>query len=324
MVPIPAIRRVTDPAGDPAIADAAALIRRGRLVAFPTETVYGLGADATKDAAVAAIFDAKQRPDFNPLIIHVANADAARALIEFNELAARLAEWFWPGALSLILPRRADCPVSHLAGAGLDTLALRVPDHGIAQALLSAADCPIAAPSANLSGRISPTEAAHVMESLGSNVDLILDGGACILGMESTVVDLTGNVPTILRPGGVTREELEDAIGPVRETSDSSPAPASPGMLASHYAPRIRLRAEIGEIRDGEALLSFGAHQLTGFAEERNLSPTGNLAEAAANLFAMMRALDRPEFTGIAAMKAPDEGLGRAINDRLKRAAAPR
>ena len=191
-------------------------------------------------------------------------------------------------------------------------------------ALLTASGCPIAAPSANLSGEVSPTRAGHVAHSLGGKVDLILDGGPCRLGVESTVLDLTRDIPTILRPGGVPREALEDAIGPIEVLAETSAAPASPGMLASHYAPGLKLRAGIAEILDGEALLSFGPHDLTGFSEERNLSPRGDLAEAAANLFAMMRALDRPEFTGIAAMRVPDEGLGRAINDRLERAAAPR
>jgi L-threonylcarbamoyladenylate synthase len=245
-------------------------------------------------------------------------------LVEFSAIAERLADQFWPGALSLILPRRADCPVSLLAGAGLDTLALRVPDHDIAQALLVASGCPIAAPSANRSGEVSPTRAEHVAGSLGRSVDLVLDGGPCRLGVESTVLDLTRDIPTILRPGGVPREALEDAIGPIDVLAETSAAPASPGMLASHYAPGLKLRAGIAKILDGEALLSFGPHDLTGFSEERNLSPRGDLAEAAANLFAMMRALDRPKFTGIAAMRVPDEGLGRAINDRLERAAAPR
>jgi L-threonylcarbamoyladenylate synthase len=315
---------VNDPESDSAITHAAALIQQGRLVAFPTETVYGLGADATNDAAVAAIFSAKQRPEFNPLIIHVANADAARSLVEFNELATRLAKQFWPGALSMILPRRTDCPVSLLAGAGLDTLALRVPEHGIAQALLVAADRPIAAPSANRSGQISPTEAAHVNESLGASVDLILDGGPCSLGVESTVLDLTWDVPAILRPGGVTREDLEEVIGQVRVSSEVVLAPASPGMMASHYAPNLPLRLDIGVVQESEALLSFGPHGLTGFAKELNLSLTANLDEAAANLFAMLRALDQPEYSGIAAMKVPNERIGHAINDRLKRAASPR
>jgi len=304
--------------------DAARLIRLGHLVAFPTETVYGLGADATNDSAVAAVFDAKQRPEFNPLIIHVANGVAASALVQFNGVAELLAEKFWPGALSLILPRSVDCPVSLLAGAGLATLALRVPDNEIAQALLGVAGCPIAAPSANRSGEISPTRADHVADSLGAAVQLILDGGPCRLGVESTVLDLTGEHPVILRPGGVTREDLENVIGPVGVALDEPPSPSSPGMLASHYAPRLALRTNATDVNEGEALLSFGLHDLKNFAMERNLSPDGDLAEAAANLFSMMRALDRSEFTGIAAITVPDQGLGRAINDRLKRAAAPR
>lgn len=320
----PKIRRVVVPERDPVITDASGLIGQGRLVAFPTETVYGLGADATNDTAVAAVFDAKQRPEFNPLIIHVVNAGAASALVQFNDMAKKLAEIFWPGALSLILPRRADCPVSLLAGAGLDTLALRVPDHRIAQALLSAVGCPIAAPSANRSGEISPTRAEHVAESLGAAVELILDGGPCRLGVESTVLDLAGDIPAILRPGGVTHEALEKVIGPVEATYDTTDKPSSPGMSASHYAPRLKLRTNATDVDDGEALLSFGPHDLKNIAVECNLSPRGNLVEAAANLFSMMRALDRPDYTGIAAMSVPDQGLGRAINDRLTRASAPR
>jgi L-threonylcarbamoyladenylate synthase len=320
----PQLRRVTDPGRDSAITDASGLIRQGHLVAFPTETVYGLGADATNDKAVAAVFDAKQRPEFNPLIIHVADAAAASVLVQFNETALQISEKFWPGALSMILPRGTDCPVSLLAGAGLDTLAIRVPDHEIALALLTAAGRPIAAPSANRSGEISPTRAEHVAESLGKAVQLVLDGGPCRLGVESTVLDLTGDIPTILRPGGVTREELEAVIGPVQASLGKTLKPSSPGMLASHYAPRLPLRTNATKINDGEALLSFGRHALKDFAVEHNLSPGGDLAEAAANLFAMMRALDRPAYTGIAAMAVPDRGLGRAINDRLERAAASR
>lgn len=315
---------ISRPADDAAIADAARLIRSGRLVAFPTETVYGLGADATDDAAVAAVFAAKDRPDFNPLIIHVANVHAAARLVEFDDRATLLAERFWPGALSLVLPRRPDCPVSLLAGAGLDTLAIRVPDHPVASRLLAAAACPIAAPSANRSGEISPTRAEHVAASLGGAVDMILDGGPCALGLESTVLDPGRDPAVILRPGGVTREELETVLGKPATAANDDVAPASPGMLASHYAPSLALRADARDVRPGEALLSFGRHGLTGFAAERNLSPSGDLAEAAGNLFAMLRELDRPDYSGIAAMPVPDEGLGRAINDRLRRAAAPR
>ena len=313
------------PATPDSIAEAARIIRDGGLVAFPTETVYGLGADATNDRAVAGIFAAKDRPRFNPLIVHFPDADAAAAMVAFNAVASQLAERFWPGALTLVLQRRPDCPVSLLASAGLDTLAVRVPDHNIARALLDAAGCPVVAPSANRTGAVSPTAAAHVAQSLGARVDLILDGGPCPIGIESTVIDLAAARPTLLRPGGLAPEDLEILIGPLVEPDSTMPsAPVSPGMLASHYAPSLPLRFGAKDIRPGEALLSFGGHRLTGFAAERNLSPSGDLAEAAANLFRMLRELDRPEFTGIAAMTVPETGLGRAINDRLHRAAAPR
>lgn len=306
-----------------AIADAARLIRGGRLVAFPTETVYGLGGDATDDRAVAAIFAAKDRPQFNPLIIHVADVAAARAIVDFDSRAETLAAAFWPGALSLVLPRAAESPVSLLAGAGLDTLAVRVPNHDTARTLLREAGCPIAAPSANRSGAVSPTTARHVMESLGGAVDLVLDGGPCPIGVESTVIDLSGNNAVLLRPGGVTVETIEAAIGPLA-TARSDTAPASPGMLESHYAPGLPLRCNATGIEPGEALLSFGPHAISGAAAERNLSPSADLTEAAANLFAFLRELDDPAHSGIAAMRVPEKGLGRAINDRLQRAAGPR
>ena len=321
----PEIRRAT--AG--AIADAAAILRAGGLVAFPTETVYGLGADATSATAVAAAFAAKGRPDFNPLIIHVTDAAAAQRLVIFDRRAAALAGRFWPGALTLVLPRRPDCPVSLLAGAGLDTLAVRAPDHAVAQALLAACGRPLAAPSANRSGAVSPTNAGHVAASLGGAVDMVLDGGPCPLGIESTVLDLSGATPCVLRPGGVPAEDIAPFSGPLggagapSQPPASPAAPASPGMLERHYATRIPLRTDADAVRADEALLSFGAHHITGFAAEMNLSPSGDLAEAAANLFAMMRRLDRPEFAAIAAMPVPEVGLGRAINDRLRRAAHP-
>lgn len=308
-----------------AITEAARIIRGGGLVAFPTETVYGLGADATNETAIARIFAAKKRPAFNPLIIHVPDTAAARRIVTFDARADELAARFWPGALSLVLSRSDGCPVSLLAGAGLDTLAVRAPNHALAQALLKEAGCPIAAPSANRSGSVSPTTAQHVAVSLGDAVDMILDGGPCTVGIESTVLDLSGPVPALLRPGGVTVEELEPIIGPVAPppTAEGG-APASPGMLESHYAPTLPLRLDAADARPGEALLSFGPHGLTGFAAERNLSPVGNLTEAAANLFAYLRELDDPAYSGIAAMPIPDTGLGRAINDRLHRAAMPR
>jgi L-threonylcarbamoyladenylate synthase len=305
------------------IAAAARLLVAGELVAFPTETVYGLGADATNDRAVARIFEAKGRPRFNPLIVHFPGAEVVRAQVAFDARADLLAARFWPGALTLVLPRRPDCTVALLASAGLDSLAVRVPRHAVAHALLAACGRPIAAPSANASGKISPTTAEHVAGSLGMKVAMILDGGRCPIGIESTVLDLTGPTPALLRPGGVTAEELSDAIGPLAApTAADRDAPKSPGALASHYAPELPLRLDAREVQPHEALLAFGACPITGAAALENLSPSGDLVEAAANLFAMLRALDGPGLAGIAVMPIPDRGLGRAINDRLRRAAA--
>ena len=301
---------------------AARLINEGKLVAFPTETVYGLGADATNDTAVAAIFEMKERPTFNPVIIHVADAGQAALIADFNDTARTLANTFWPGPLTLVLPRAAESPVSLLVSAGLETVAVRVPAHPVAQALLRAAGKPIAAPSANKSETVSPTSADHVAQSLGTGPALILDGGHTDVGLESTVLDLTGDVPTILRPGGVTQEELEAAIGPVMVSRDDDPdAPKSPGQMKRHYAPSIPLRLNADAPEMGEAFLTFGPKARRKAA--LNLSRQGDLREAAANLFAMLRALDQPGIRGIAVMPIPDEGLGRAINDRLKRAATP-
>jgi L-threonylcarbamoyladenylate synthase len=309
------------------IAKAASLLRAGELVAFPTETVYGLGADATSDDAVARIFDAKMRPTFNPLIVHVPNLEEAYRLVDFNPTAERLAKAFWPGALSLVLPRKANSSISLLASAGLDTIAIRVPAQSTAQAILTSAGVPVAAPSANASGRISPTTAEHVAESLGNAVSLIVDDGPCPIGVESTVVDCSSETPVILRPGGITTEQIEAVIGTVHvadaAVTGAADAPASPGMLESHYAPAARMRLDAVSVEPTENLLSFGPDALSGARDEENLSPAGDLREAAANLFAMMRAVDKADGT-IAVMPIPDEGLGRAINDRLRRAAAPR
>jgi L-threonylcarbamoyladenylate synthase len=310
------------PAGAVAIARAAALLRAGRLVAFPTETVYGLAGDATNDRAVAAIFAAKARPRFNPLIVHVRYLAGAERLAVFNSPARRAAARFWPGPLTLVLPRQADGGLSLLASAGLDTVAIRVPDHPVAQALLREADRPIAAPSANRSGRVSPTQGAHVAEDLGDDVELILDDGPTPVGLESTVLDVSGEFPALLRPGPVTFEALTDLLGPI--ALPGSDVSRSPGMLPSHYAPRLPVRVAATEASPGEALLAFGPDAPSGFAEVLWLSRSGDLAEAAANLFAMLRRLDRPSFTGIAVMPIPEHSLGRAINDRLRRAAAPR
>jgi L-threonylcarbamoyladenylate synthase len=307
------------------IADAARLIREGELVAFPTETVYGLGGDATNERAVAKIFEAKGRPQFNPLISHVLDASEARRLVRWNETADRLTDRFWPGPLTLVLPRTEASPIALLATAGLDTAAVRAPAHPMAQALIRAAARPIAAPSANRSGAVSPTRAEHVAESLGDRVKLILDGGPCAVGLESTVLDLTTSTPTLLRPGGATREAIEAVIGPVA-LSDAVPsgdaALRSPGQLASHYAPARPVRLNATSVAGDEALLAFGPQPLAGGRQTVNLSSAGDLTEAAANLFAYMRALDQPENARIAIMPIPQTGLGLAINDRLRRAAA--
>jgi len=316
------------PATPENIARAAALLRVGRLVAFPTETVYGLGGDAGSERAVGAIFAAKGRPRFNPLIVHIPDLAEAERIARLDDRARALARRFWPGALTLVLPRREDSGISLLACAGLDTVAVRVPAHPVAQALLRAAGRPIAAPSANRSGRVSPTAAIHVAAEFGDDaaagIALILDGGPTQIGLESTVLDLYGPQAVLLRPGGVPLEALEAALGPVIIAGADDAAPRSPGQLASHYAPSLPLRLSAAEARPGEALLAFGPETPAGFAEVLNLSRRGDLVEAAVNLFAMLRRLDRPDFAGIAVMPIPEDGLGRAINDRLRRAAAPR
>ena len=312
-------------------ATAAALLRAGQLVAFATETVYGLGADARNADAVAGIFAAKGRPHFNPLICHLPDADAAFAEIRADERARALAAAFWPGPLTLVLPRRADCRVALLAGAGLDTLAVRVPAHPGALALLRAAGTPVAAPSANRSGRVSPTSAAHVMDELGGRIAAVLEGGDCVVGLESTVLDLSGGGAALLRPGGVPVEAIEALIGPVGRPlpPGAGPAPTlrSPGLLLSHYAPVLPVRLDAAEVAPDEALLAFGP-ALPGAGLVFQLSAAADLAEAAARLFAGLRALDaegaRLGLRGIAAMPVPGDGLGSAIRDRLARAAAPR
>jgi L-threonylcarbamoyladenylate synthase len=295
-------------------------------VAFPTETVYGLGAIATNDRAVAAIFSAKRRPRFNPLIVHVADRAAATSLAAWNDLAERLAVRFWPGPLTLVLPRAPGSPLSLLVSAGLDTVALRVPAHPLARALLSATVLPVAAPSANPAGEVSPTSADHVAHALGERIDLLLDGGPCPIGLESTVVDLTGAAPRLLRPGGLVRSRLEAEVGPLGDgpSAGDGEAALSPGQQASHYAPARPVRLDARTVAPDEALLAFGPRPLAGAAMVLNLSPGGDLEEAAANLFAMLRALDRPHVRAIAVMPIPREDLGEAIHDRLVRAAAPR
>jgi L-threonylcarbamoyladenylate synthase len=312
---------------DEAIAEAAALLEKGALVALPTETVYGLAGDATSDSAVAAIFAAKDRPQFNPLIAHYPSAEAAARDVSFDPRAQELARRFWPGPLTLVLPRRADCRVSLLASAGLDSQAVRVPRHEVAQRLLAKFGRPLAAPSANRSGRVSPTLPQHVAEELGDRVALILDGGACAIGIESSVVALLGDDAVLLRPGAVTEEEIQAAIGPLAHAGEAG-QPRGPGMMASHYAPELPLRLDATSLSAGEALLAFGPRPLPGATLSLNLSPGGDLQEAAARLFAALRQLDRDGrrqgLSGIAAMPVPDRGIGRAINDRLRRAAAPR
>ncbi len=307
------------PANAETIAEAAWRLRAGELVAFPTETVYGLGADAGNDAAVAAVFAAKDRPRFNPLIVHLADQAAAEALAVFDDRARAVAWKFWPGPLTLVLPRRPGCPLSLLVSAGLETVALRVPNHPTALALLAVARRPIAAPSANRSGAVSPTTAAHVAADLGERAGLILDGGPCRIGVESTVVDLTGEQPALLRPGGLAVETLERFVGPLARATDTTGRPRSPGLLARHYAPGRGLRCYAHRPEAGEAFLGFGPDTP---GADLNLSPDGDLTEAAGNLFAMLRRLDAPPFTGIAVAPVPEAGLGRAINDRLRRAAA--
>jgi L-threonylcarbamoyladenylate synthase len=303
-----------------ALREAAHLLREGRLVAFPTETVYGLGADATSDAAVTAIFSAKGRPQFNPLIVHVPDVTAAALLAELSPTARSLAERFWPGPLTLVLPRRKDCRISWLATAGLETIAIRCPAHGVAQALLSVFGGPLAAPSANPSGTVSPTTAQHVQTGLGDAVAMILDGGPAVLGLESTIVGLAGTKPTMLRPGSITRDEIEQVTGPLHAPDDTQSAPHAPGRLRRHYATSKPLRLDATSVAPGEALLAFGL-PLKGTTNTLNLSPGANLAEAAANLFSMLRTLDASDASAIAVMPIPAQGLGEAINDRLARAA---
>lgn len=319
-------------AGPAAIEAAAGVLREGGLVAFPTETVYGLGASAANAEAVARLYAAKGRPSFNPLIVHVADLPAARSLAVFNTQAEALARAFWPGPLTLVLPRRDDCPVSDLATAGLDSIALRVPDHPVARDLLAAFGEAVVAPSANRSGHVSPTHAAHVLADLDGRIDLIVDGGPTQVGVESTIVACIGQ-PSLLRPGGIARAAIENILGQPLAAAETAPSdaaddvPLAPGMLASHYAPKAVLRLDASELRDGEALLAFGPDLPAGADKARktlNLSARGDLVEAAAHLFSHLRALDASGADKIAVMPVPHDGLGEAINDRLLRAAAPR
>ncbi|MEA2837750.1 MAG: L-threonylcarbamoyladenylate synthase [Bradyrhizobium sp.] len=317
-------------ANEAAVANAAQCLRDGGLVAFPTETVYGLGADATNAAAIARLYQAKGRPAFNPLIAHVGDLEAARRIAGFDAQAIRLANAFWPGPLTLVLPRVPGCAVADLATAGLDTIAVRVPAHPIARQILRAFGGPVVAPSANLSGHVSPTTAAHVRSDLAGRIDLIIDGGAVEVGVESTIVGCF-EVPMLLRPGGVPRGKIERVLGrtlaqPPDDPHSSPAQPLAPGMLASHYAPRTKVRLDADGLEAGEALLAFGPHAIPGIeaaSDVLNLSARGDLTEAAANLFGYLRALDAKGARTIAVMPVPHRGLGEAINDRLRRAAVP-
>lgn len=306
-----------------AIEAAARCLTAGGLVAFPTETVYGLGADAGNGEAIARLYAAKGRPSFNPLIAHVADIDAARRVGVFNPSAEKLAAAFWPGPLTLVLAKQPHCGVADLALAGLDSVAVRVPAHPVAQALLKAFRGPVVAPSANRSGHVSPTSAAHVLADLRGRVDLIVDAGPCAVGVESTIVSCVEQ-PTLLRPGGIPRDAIEHTLGgTLAAPAVAEDAPLAPGMLTSHYAPKAALRLDADAAQPGEALLAFG--KTSSFSGTTfNLSSRGDLIEAAANLFSHLRALDASGAKRIAVMKVPHDGLGEAINDRLKRAAAPR
>lgn len=306
------------PASSEGVEKAAEILRQGGLVSFPTETVYGLGADATNDRAVAGIFAAKGRPSFNPLIAHVADVETAKRYVEWSDTAQKLADAFWPGPLSLVLPLKPDSGVSGLVTAGLPSLAVRVPSHPVAHDLLSAFGGPIAAPSANPSGRISPTNAAHVIDGLGHKVDAVIDGGDCPVGLESTIIGLLDE-PALFRPGGVSVEAIESVLGSTLKQDTSPDTLLAPGQMTSHYAPGAHVRLNATEWQDDELCLGFGDVTC-----DLNLSETGDLIEAAANLFRHLHALDRMTGDRIAVSPIPDTGLGRAINDRLKRAAAPR
>ncbi len=318
-------RLAADAAG---LARAADILRDGGLVAFPTETVYGLGADATDAEAVAGIYAAKERPSFNPLISHLDSFESARSQGWFDETATRLAEAFWPGPLTLVVPVAPSCTVSDLARAGLDSVGLRVPAHPLAHALLERTGRPVAAPSANRSGRVSPTDADHVLGDLDGRIDAVLDGGAAQVGVESTIVSCLGGTPRLLRPGGVPREAIEALIGmKLEEGGEAGSGPLAPGMLASHYAPRAQVRLNATSIQPGEAALLFGPGAPQGVEAAQatlNLSKNGDLVEAAAHLFSYLRQLDASDATTIAVGPIPETGLGEAINDRLRRAAADR
>lgn len=323
------------PASAEGIALAVQMLQRGELVAFPTETVYGLGADATQDKAVAAIYAAKGRPSINPLIVHVADRDALDAMVRMNKDADLLAMHFWPGSLTLVLPRQEGCAVSPLASAGLPSVAVRIPDHPVALDLLKALGRPIVAPSANRSGKLSPTTPMHVAQSLGGRVPLILAAGKTNVGVESTIISLVGPRPRLLRAGGIEAERIAAVLGmdildlladPIVGGRDQKESLLAPGLLEGHYAPNAQLRLNAMHVEDGEALLAFGpvVGPVVGMGKARlvlNLSETGDVNEAAAHLFTMLHAFDEAQCTHVAVMPIPEVGLGRAVNDRLRRAA---
>ena len=309
------------------LADAARLLAGGHLVAIPTETVYGLAADATDPPAVAAIFAAKDRPRFNPLIAHLPDAEAARREGQFDAAARALADAFWPGPLTLVVPASPDCRVCDLARAGLSSVALRVPALPLTRDLLCRVGRPIAAPSANRSGRVSPTSVEHVLSDLDGRIAAILDGGDSAVGIESSVVACLGGAPRLLRPGGIARAEIEQVLGGPLADGEASERPVGPGLLASHYAPHASVRLAVEQIEPGEAVLLFGQDRPLGLDQAsavENLSEAGDCAEAAARLFGALRRLDAGGPTTIAVVPIPKTGLGEAINDRLNRAAAPR
>jgi L-threonylcarbamoyladenylate synthase len=324
-----------------AVKDARSVLAGGGLVAFPTETVYGLGADATNDIAVARLYAVKERPSINPLIAHVADLAAAQKLAVFNDTALKLAKAFWPGPLTLVLPKAPGCPVGLLATAGLDTIAVRVPGHPVAHQILSAFGKPVVAPSANRSGEVSTTTAQHVLHDLRDRIELLINDGPAPLGIESTIIACVDK-PILLRPGAIDRAAIEKVLGghlgdPAhhghahhghgKSHPAHGPAPVAPGMLASHYAPRTPLRLGATKVSPDEALLTFGTTAPAGAAEAvatLNLSPRGDLVEAAAHLFAHLRSLDTEGAEAIAVAPIPDHGIGEAINDRLRHAAAPR
>ena len=316
-----------------AIREAAKMLQAGNLVAFPTETVYGLGANALDGKAAVQIYSAKGRPSFNPLIIHVAELDVAKELASFDTRARKIAAKYWPGPLTLVLPKAENCPVAEICTAGLETIALRIPQHPVAQDLLRRADIPVAAPSANKSGEPSPTAPIHVQQSLGNQVDMILAAGRAQIGLESTVVSiLPGTPPELLRHGGITFEMLQEVLPDIVEATQPTDAPRSPGQLLKHYAPSIPVRLNAVDVNPGEALIAFGSTKFMGIkgggragdlpkTQIYNLSEHGDLHEAASHLFAALRALDRPEHKAIAVMNIPGKGVGVAINDRLQKAA---